>query len=72
MKKEILIEGMMCSHCEKAVKESLSKISSIDEIKVNADNDKAEIISKTNIADDKIKEAIKEAGYKVNKINNYN
>lgn len=71
MKKEIIIEGMMCSHCEKAVKESLAKISKIDEIKVNADNDKAVIISKKNIDNTEIKNAVIEAGYKVNKINSY-
>jgi len=72
MKKEIIIEGMMCSHCEKAVKESLSKINDIDEINVSADNDKADIIFKENIANEEIKNAIKEAGYIVKKINSYN
>ena len=61
----IIIEGMMCEHCEAHVTEALDKIG----VKVKADHnaDKA-YIENGNATDDEIKTAVEGAGYKFVKV----
>lgn len=57
----IVIEGMMCAHCEAHVTEALDKIG----VKVTADHDKNRaVIESGEIDEEKIKNAVNEAGYK--------
>lgn len=56
----IVVEGMMCEHCEKHLTEGLAKIGV--EIKADHKNNKAEIIS-GNASDDELRSAVTEAGY---------
>lgn len=57
----IVIEGMMCAHCEAHVTEALDKIG----VKVTADHDKNRaVIESGEIDEEKIKNAVTEAGYK--------
>ncbi len=64
-KKVVAIEGMMCSHCENAVKKAFEALPEVAEAQVSHEKGTA-VISLNNKLDNKIiKKAIKDAGYKV-------
>jgi len=65
MKKVISIEGMSCKHCAMRVENSLKSLDQKAKVKVNLRNNEAEISSKEDISDDKIKQVIEDAGYRV-------
>lgn len=67
MKKELIIEGMMCEHCKAHVKEALEALGL--EVEVNLSEKKATVVG-TNINDNDVKEAIENAGYELNEIIN--
>ncbi|NLC03648.1 MAG: heavy-metal-associated domain-containing protein [Tissierellia bacterium] len=64
MKKTILVEGMTCGHCEKAVKNALGELDGVKTVAVDLESKKVEVEGE-NLLDDKLKEAIEEAGYDV-------
>jgi len=65
MKKVISIEGMSCKHCAMRVENSLKSLDQKAKVKVNLRNNEVEISSKEDISDDKIKQVIEDAGYRV-------
>ena len=57
----IVIEGMMCEHCQAHVTEALEKIG----LKVTADHNKNRAVIESGEADEAaIKKAVEDAGYK--------
>lgn len=68
--KEIKIDGMMCEHCAKTVKEALLKAGA-GKVKINLEAGTAVVKSKEDIDDKKFREAIEEAGYCVNEIKKF-
>lgn len=64
MKKTLLVEGMSCGHCEKAVKGALGEIDGVKNVLVNLDTKEVEVEGE-NLVDSIITEAIEEAGYEV-------
>lgn len=64
MRKVMIVEGMTCSHCERAVKEALMEIPEVVDVRVSLEEKKVEVEGK-NLVDSNLKEAIDEAGYKV-------
>lgn len=66
MKKTILIEGMSCEHCVKHVKEALEEVGALN-IKVSLEKKMAEA-EFNEVSDERIREAIEDAGYDVVKI----
>lgn len=68
MKKTLLVEGMSCGHCEKAVKGALGELEGVSKVEVNLETKKVEVEGE-NLVDSEIKEAIEEAGYDVVEIN---
>ncbi len=60
----IKIEGMMCSNCERHVKDALENIKGIKVEKISY-KDKVAIIKADRINEDEIKEVISKAGYEV-------
>ena len=61
--KELKIEGMSCGHCVMAVNKELEKLN-LEEKQVEIGSAKVSF-DESKISEDKIKEAIEEAGYKV-------
>ena len=61
--KTLKVEGMMCSHCEKHVKEALEKLDGVQE--ATADHEKKQVVVKLtkDIPDSEIEKAITVAGY---------
>lgn len=64
MKKVLLVEGMSCGHCEKAVKDSLGELDGVTLVEVDLDSKKVEVQGE-NLQDNLIKLAVEEAGYEV-------
>lgn len=60
----ISIEGMMCEHCSKHVKEALLSISGVKKVTISLEDKNAVITSKEIIDEKILKEKIEEAGYK--------
>lgn len=67
MKKTLKVEGMTCSHCEKAVKEELRNLPEVLDVKVDLTSGQVEVTG-DNLEDRRLKKAIDEAGYEVKNI----
>lgn len=67
MKKVLLVEGMSCGHCEKAVKDALGELDGVKLVNVNLDSKKVEVEGE-KLQYNILKEAVEEAGYHVLKI----
>lgn len=68
MQKTISIEGMMCMHCVKHVKDALSAVGGISSVEVSLENKNA-IVTLTSPVDDSIlKSAVETEGYDVTEI----
>ena len=63
MNQTINVVGMTCQHCVNSVTEELLKINGVQKVIVDLDGGKGEISSDEEIIQNKISEAIKEAGY---------
>ena len=65
MKLEFDVEGMMCDHCEKRVKDSVSNVDGVKGVKADHKSGKVKVSTSKEVNIDLIKSAIKDAGYKV-------
>ena len=65
MTKTMKIEGMMCPHCEARVKKTLEEIAGVESADVSHETDTAVVTLGADVADDILKNAIEEQGYKV-------
>ena len=59
------VEGMSCSHCEKAVKEAVSAIKGVSAVKVDLEKKTVTVIHEENVGVNDIKVKIEEEGYEV-------
>jgi copper chaperone len=64
MKKTLLVEGMSCGHCEKAVKGVLGELDGVKNVLVNLDTKEVQVEG-DNLEDSILKAAIEDAGYDV-------
>lgn len=64
----MLVEGMSCGHCEKAVKKALSEVKGVSSVSVDLGAKKVEVEG-NDLVDSILKEAVEEAGYDVVEIN---
>lgn len=67
MKKTLIVEGMSCGHCEKAVINAVKELDGVSDVKVNLET-KQVIVEGNNLDDKAIEEKIDDAGYDVVKI----
>lgn len=63
--KTVRIEGMMCGHCEKSVKEALEAFPQVINAEVSHTSGTAVLKLSAELSDRKIKKAVAKAGYKV-------
>lgn len=68
MKKTILIEEMMCSHCEAHIKEALLKIDGVKSVNASFKNKCAEVELTHEVDNAFFKKAVEDAGYKFIKV----
>lgn len=64
MKKTLLVEGMSCGHCEKAVKNALNELEGVSKVEVELSTKKVEVEGE-GLNDLLIKGAIEDAGYEL-------
>ena len=68
MKKIMHIEGMMCGHCEAAVKKALDALPQVDEAVVSHEAGTAELTLNAEIADDVLKKTVEDKDYTVTSV----
>ena len=64
MKKEMLIEGMMCAHCSGRVEKALNDIDGV-QAKVDLDKKTAYVELSKDVTDAELSKAVTDAGYEV-------
>ena len=69
MQKTMKIEGMMCTHCEAAVKKALEALDGVDSAEVSHEAGTAVVSMTAEVADAALKEAVEAKDYKVIGIN---
>ena len=65
MQKTMKIEGMMCPHCEAAVKKALEALEGVDAAEVSHEAGTAIVSMSAEVADAALKEAVEAKDYKV-------
>ena len=65
MTKTIKIEGMMCGHCEAAVKKALEALDQVETAEVSHEAGTAVVTLNSKINDDVLKKAVEEKDYTV-------
>ena len=68
MKKIMHIEGMMCGHCEAAVKKALEALPQVDEAVVSHEAGTAELTLNAEIAEDVLKKTVEDKDYTVTSV----
>lgn len=63
MKYELLIQGMMCGHCQKHVNDALSAMEGVSAVEVNLDSGLASVTAEKEISMDTFASVIEDAGY---------
>ncbi len=67
MKKTILIEGMSCGHCTARVEKALGALEGVTVIETSVEKNHA--VVETEITNERLSEAVEDAGYDVVSIN---
>ena len=68
MEKTLKIEGMMCGHCEMHVKKALLALDGVKQAEVSCTTGTAVVTLEKEIADDTLKQAVADEGYRVTDI----
>ena len=68
MKKTMIIEGMMCEHCEATVKKALEKIEGVEKAEVSHVEGTAIVTLSREVADEVLKQAVEDRDYEVKEI----
>lgn len=68
MKKTLKVEGMMCEHCVRHVKDALTGVDGVISADVDLKKKRAEVELSAPVGDDVLTAAVREAGYEVRKI----
>jgi copper chaperone CopZ len=57
------VTGMTCEHCELSVREEVSEVPGVEDIRVSAQDGRLVVTSSATIDDDAVLNAVREAGY---------
>ncbi len=63
MKKKLIVEGMMCAHCKMHVEKALAAVEGVKSVQVDLDKKQAEVELISDVEDQILMAAVKEAGY---------
>ena len=66
--KEVSVEGMQCNHCKMTVEKALGALEGVEKVEVSLENKNAVVESTKEVDDQKIRDAITEAGFEVKNI----
>ena len=65
MQKVLVIEGMMCKHCQKRVEDALTKVEGVKEVIIDLEAKTATVQVTNDITNDALTKAVVDAGYEV-------
>ncbi len=65
MTKTMKIEGMMCSHCEGTVKQTLEALSGVESAEVSHEKGTAVVACTEAVTDDVLRQSVVDKGYQV-------
>ena len=68
MKKTVKIEGMMCMHCEAAVKKALEQLEGVESAEVSHEAGTAVVTMSKDVDNAVLKKAVEDKDYKVTDI----
>lgn len=68
MKKTMMIEGMMCSHCTGRVQKALEAVDGVESVVMSLEDKSAELTLNGQVEGETLKAAVTEAGYEVTEI----
>jgi len=68
LEKRMIVEGMMCEHCQARVKETLENLEAVEQATVNLETKEVSMRLNQPIENTRLKEAIAQAGYEVTQI----
>lgn len=68
MKKTMKIEGMMCGHCEAAVKKALEALEQVDTAEVSHESGTAVVTLNSEISNEVLKKTVEDKDYTVTAI----
>ena len=63
MKKVLIVDGMMCAHCQAHVQKALAAVEGVTEAAVDLESKKATVTLAQDVADQALMDAVTEAGY---------
>ena len=69
MEKTLVIEGMMCGHCEARVKKALEAVDGVESAIASHEKGNAIVTLSKNVSDEVLKKAVEDQDYKVTSIN---
>ena len=62
MKKELEVRGMMCEHCEAAVKKALEAVDGVEKASPDHKKNRVKLKLSKDVSEDTLKNAVKEVG----------
>ena len=65
MTRKVDVEGMMCQHCVKHVREALEKVEGVESVEVSLEEKAATVVCGPETSDDALRQAVVDAGYEV-------
>lgn len=65
MKKVLVIEGMMCKHCQKRVEDALTKVEGVLEVVIDLEAKTATVTANDSVTNEVLTKAVVDAGYEV-------
>ena len=65
MKKTMIIEGMMCTHCTGRVEKALASIDGVSAVEMSLEGKSAALTLSKEVDDKVLTDAVTEAGYEV-------
>ena len=68
MKETVKIEGMMCGHCEMAVKKALEAVDGVESADVSHEKGTAVVTLSKEVSNDVLKKAVEDKDYTVTSI----
>ena len=65
MKKTMIIEGMMCTHCTGRVEKALAALEGVEAVEMSLEGKSATLTLNREIADQVLTDTVTQAGYEV-------
>ncbi len=65
MTKTMIVEGMSCGHCTGRVQKALEAVEGVASVEMSLEEKSARIVLNKEVPEEKLKNAVTEAGYEV-------